>query len=491
MSTPFPPTTAYSSLPQNVGIHALDIYFPSTYISQSDLESFHSIPTGKYTIGLGQTGLSYVSDREDVYSLALSAVDSFMRKFNLPYSSIGRLEVGSETILDHSKSIKSVLMQLFAPSGNSDVEGIDSMNACYAGTHALFNSIDWVESSAFDGRYALVVAADIAEYAQGPARPTGGCGAVVLLIGPNAPLVFDRGVRATHMEHTWDFYKPNVHSPYPLVDGRFSNSCYLRALDMCYERWADKYEKKYGVRLGVEAVDYVALHAPYNKLTQKGFARLYFNDHRLAVARSAPSPYPALASFDLPLADTYADVGLEKAALGLSRTAYTAKVTPSTLLPQHLGNMYTASLYAGLLSLVTSDAPLVGKRVLCFSYGSGLASSIFSFHVPERVAASPVTVGLLGGRGEGGEVDVGEVLAALKAKVGLDERLKARVQKTPAEFEAMMEKREKLHSAAQFTPSDSVDDLTDGTWYLAEKDAASRRQYKRKGGEGPAVQTTH
>ena len=214
-----------------MGIHALDIYFPSTFISQSDLESFHSIPTGKYTIGLGQSGLSYVSDREDVYSIALSAVDSFMRRFHLPYSAIGRLEVGSETILDHSKSIKSVLMQLFSPSGNTDVEGIDSMNACYAGTHALFNSIDWVESSSFDGRYALVVAADIAEYAQGPARPTGGCGAVVLLIGPDAPLVFDRGVRATHMEHCWDFYKPNPHSPYPLVDGRFSNSCYLRALD--------------------------------------------------------------------------------------------------------------------------------------------------------------------------------------------------------------------------------------------------------------------
>ena len=193
MSTPFPPTTAYSSLPQNVGIHAIDIYFPSTYILQSELERFHSIPTGKYTIGLGQLGLSFVSDREDVYSLALSAVSSFMSKHALRYEDIGRLEVGSETILDHSKSIKSVLMQLFTASGNSDVEGIDSMNACYAGTHALFNSVDWIESSAFDGRYALVVAADIAEYAQGPARPTGGCGAVVLLLGPNAPLVLDRG----------------------------------------------------------------------------------------------------------------------------------------------------------------------------------------------------------------------------------------------------------------------------------------------------------
>lgn len=45
----------------------------------------------------------------------------------------------------------------------------------------------------FSGRYALVVAGDIAVYATGNARPTGGVGAVALLIGPNAPLIFERG----------------------------------------------------------------------------------------------------------------------------------------------------------------------------------------------------------------------------------------------------------------------------------------------------------
>jgi hydroxymethylglutaryl-CoA synthase len=46
------------------------------------------------------------------------------------------------------------------------------------------------------GRYALVVAGDIAVYAAGNARPTGGCGAVAILIGPNAPIVFERGNRS-------------------------------------------------------------------------------------------------------------------------------------------------------------------------------------------------------------------------------------------------------------------------------------------------------
>lgn len=43
------------------------------------------------------------------------------------------------------------------------------------------------------GRYAMVVAGDIAVYSTGNARCTGGAGAVALLIGKDAPLVFDRG----------------------------------------------------------------------------------------------------------------------------------------------------------------------------------------------------------------------------------------------------------------------------------------------------------
>ncbi len=39
----------------------------------------------------------------------------------------------------------------------------------------------------------MVVSADIAVYASGNARPTGGAGAVAMLVGPNAPLVLERG----------------------------------------------------------------------------------------------------------------------------------------------------------------------------------------------------------------------------------------------------------------------------------------------------------
>ena len=118
---------------------------------------------------------------------------NLLKKYNVDPRSVGRLDVGTESIIDKSKSVKTILMDLFAPSGNYDIEGIDSKNACYGGTAALFNCINWVESASWDGRYAVMVAGDIAVYAEGSARPVGGAGAVALLIGPDAPLVFERG----------------------------------------------------------------------------------------------------------------------------------------------------------------------------------------------------------------------------------------------------------------------------------------------------------
>ena len=67
--------------------------------------------------------MAVVHDNEDINSICLTAVSNLMRKYEIPYTSIGRLEVGTETLLDKSKSTKSVLMQLFAASGNNDVEG--------------------------------------------------------------------------------------------------------------------------------------------------------------------------------------------------------------------------------------------------------------------------------------------------------------------------------------------------------------------------------
>jgi hydroxymethylglutaryl-CoA synthase len=47
---------------------------------------------------------------------------------------------------------------------------VDNTNACYGGTAALLNSLAWLESSAWDGKYALVVCGDVAVYEVQPAQ---------------------------------------------------------------------------------------------------------------------------------------------------------------------------------------------------------------------------------------------------------------------------------------------------------------------------------
>ena len=44
------------------------------------------------------------------------------------------LQVGTESSLDRSKSIKSHLCRLFTAAGNASLEGVDCIHGCYGAT---------------------------------------------------------------------------------------------------------------------------------------------------------------------------------------------------------------------------------------------------------------------------------------------------------------------------------------------------------------------
>ncbi|XP_063154648.1 hydroxymethylglutaryl-CoA synthase, mitochondrial isoform X2 [Candoia aspera] len=408
------PSQIISPWPKDVGILALEVYFPFQYVEQTALEKYDGVEPGKYTIGLGQKQMGFCAAHEDINSLCLTVVQHLVEQNNLSWDSIGRLEVGTETIIDKSKAVKTVLMQLFQDSGNTDIEGIDTTNACYGGTASLFNSADWVESSSWDGRYALVVCGDIAVYATGNARPTGGAGAVAMLVGPNAPLVLERGLRGTHMEHVYDFYKPDLASEYPMVDGQLSIQCYFRALDRCYATYRKKIEsqwQKAGINklCTLEDFQFMIFHTPFCKLVQKSLARILLNDF-------LASPKP----------DT--DSGIYK---GLKDFRYSAK-------------------------------QLAGSRIGVFSYGSGLAASMFSLKVSQNSALSSPLEKLVSSLSD------------------LETRLDSRKCVPPEKFTEIMKLREDTHSSVDHTPHGSKDDLFPGSWYLEQVDEKNRRKYARK-----------
>jgi len=440
--------------PKDVGIRAIHFVIPSLYVDQTDLEVYDKVSAGKYTIGLGQKQMGFCTDLEDVNSLCLTAVSQLVKNNDINYSDIGRLEVGTETIIDKSKSVKTVLMKLFESSGNFQVEGIDTTNACYGGTAALFNALSWIESSAWDGRLAIVVAADIAIYAEGNARPTGGAGAVAMLIGPNASLVIERGLRGTYMNHAYDFFKPDLTSEYPVVDGKLSIQCYLNALDQCYK----SYSSKCNGNFNLNKFDSFVFHTPYCKLVQKSLARLYLND--FIYSNSKEENHPGLEKYkEINLADTYFDREIEKIFMDRSKSIFEQMTKPSLLLASRVGNMYTPSVYGGLASYLVSLPleKLPGKKIGVFSYGSGLASSMYSIKIVDN--------------------QLGALIENLKKSI---DNLEKRTRVTPEKFTEVLGIRKKSLHQAPYVPVSSKDHLFPGTWYLSNIDELHRRHYEKK-----------
>jgi hydroxymethylglutaryl-CoA synthase len=290
-------------------------------------------------------------------------------------------------------------MQLFGD--NTNIEGVDTVNACYGGTNAVFNAVNWVESSGWDGRDAIVVAGDIALYAKGAARPTGGAGAVAMLIGPNAPVVVEPGLRGTYMQHAYDFYKPDLTSEYPIVDGHFSIKCYTEAVDACYKAYNKRevtlkaaanghtngHTNGNGVvgaysKTPLDRFDYMSFHAPTCKLVSKSYARMLYNDYLADPTAAAFADVPAELR-EMDYEKSLSDKVIEKTFMGLTKKRFNERVQPSIQVPTMCGNMYCASVYGGLVSLLSNvdSAALQGKRIGVFSYGSGLASSLFSLKV--------------------------------------------------------------------------------------------------------------
>lgn len=491
--------TNFTSYPENVGILAMETYFPVQYVEQKKLEKFDQVSEGKYTIGLGQQRMSFCLDNEDINSICLTALNNLLEKYSISPTEIGRLDVGTETLIDKSKSIKTCLMSLFEKSGNTDVEGVDNVNACFGGTAALFNAVNWIESSYWDGRFACVVMGDIAVYAKGSARPTGGAGAVALLIGPNAALAFERGLRSTHISHAYDFYKPVMDSEYPIVDGQLSVICYLSALDKCYNQYKKKYKSLAQSNLlndvnnnnsdedsednidsfNINMASAFLFHSPYCKLVQKSFARLLWNDfldtesgelnsmdrNKNELAQVLEESKTKLDKYKkLTREETYTNKELEKELVRISEPLFKKKTANSLLLAKEIGNMYTPSLYGCLASHLVSKSvqELNNTRLCLFSYGSGLASSMFSVVISEN-ADQRFTL-----------EQVHQNLSQQKNIL-----IENRVEIEPSLYDSYLNKRESNHNLVPHESNLKPSCLYPGSWYLKSIDKNYRRFYER------------
>ena len=435
---------------QTLGIIDIQIYFPRYYISQKDLEQYDKISSGKYTIGLGQENLSFLDDTEDINSLSLTILDKIITKNSLSLKDISRIEIGTETFIDKSKSIKTHLMDIFSESTNKDIEGVTVSNACYGGTAALLNTFNYLHSKFYDNKYAIVICSDIAVYGKGPARATGGCGSVGILLGRGGCISIE-DIRASYFANVYDFYKPNPGTEYPVVDGQFSLKCYLESLYECLQKFIEK-----GGVIDFD-LDFFCFHSPYSKLVEKGF-------YQVKCFQIFKGMYKGNFKFK----DMINRVNgkfweLDRESQNKIKMEFYEefknKIIPGLFICKNCGNLYTGSLYGFLLSLLLNrnNINLVNKRLIMFSYGSGLASTIYVLKINNDMYKN-----------------------IIKRNMDIYNLFNDRIKLNPYQYELILVNKEKLYLTNNYIPTGKIEDLFPNTYYLTKVDEKWRRFYKKK-----------
>ena len=328
-----------------VGIDALALATPRSFLELVDLAAARGVPSDKYTKGLGAVRMAIAASHEDPVTLATDAAARLFRDGRADLGRIGYCAVGTETGIDHSKPIASYVHGLLGLPQSCRV--FDAKHACFGGTAALMGAVEWIASGAARGRSALVICTDIARYALGsPGEPTQGAGAVAMVIAEQPRLLeLEVGHTGTFARDVHDFWRP-LHRRDALVDGHFSVSCYLDAVAGAYEDWRVEDMRRGGGEPLVRSV----YHVPYVKMAKKA------DRHRAIVCEH-----------------------LDEAA---AEARFEREVGPSLAFAAEVGNVYTGSLYMALASLLHAEAAeLEGKRIGLFSYGSGCGAELFAGRV--------------------------------------------------------------------------------------------------------------
>ena len=396
-----------------VGIDALGFALPRLVLPMQVFAEGRGMEFEKLRFGLGLEDMAVPDADEDCVTLAAQAAWSVLEQHGLAPHEIGRIYLGTESAVDAAKPsatyVHGLLEARFAanygPRSLAHCDALDMTFACAGGVDALLNSADWVRAGR--GRKALVIAADVAKYApHSPGEYTQGAGAVALLVTEDPRiLVLDDAVGVS-VESAADFFKPRrrfskdelaaavggrtesgsehpfwatpeavveQYLEFPVFDGPYSNDCYVGRVREALGR----YEAESGLRAMNDWFG-MCFHLPYA-----------FQGRRMwpEIALDLYADQGLLAHVEAEAGVTEAEAGGRKAlAKAWSKSAaykaYVAeKIGPGEAASMRVGNMYTASIFMGLVSALLGYADrrdLGGKRLGFLSYGSGSKSKVFS-----------------------------------------------------------------------------------------------------------------
>ena len=376
-----------------------------------------------------------------VYTMAATAVIRLIDQYDVDPSRVKFLGLGTESSTDNSAGaiiVKGMVDRALEARGRAPIsrscEVPEFKHACLGGVYGMKGAIRHLALDGAGGQ-AIVVCADIAEYARGSSgEPTQGAGAVAMLLEENPKLaVVDLiGSGSASDYRIMDFRKPMSRfcgqdrseshqvQDFPVFNGKYSTTCYV---DETLHALSDMYKKR-----DLNAIEYlrslrtVFMHRPYRRMPETGWAVSYL----FALSRGDAEDRAELASYcyetgvdpdDLcgemlgkPAVATLADpenlnieaYPLTMAVLRSFRASrhYRREILDKMALGSDtmldLGNLYTAALpawmAAGFEQALDENSLEAGEEVLTLGYGSGDAAEVIPFFIADdwREAASKI-----------------------------------------------------------------------------------------------------
>ena len=378
---------------------------------------------------------------QSVYTMAANAVIRLIDQYDVDPSRVKFLGLGTESSTDNSAGaiiVKGMVDQAMETRGKAPIsrscEVPEFKHACLGGVYGMKGAIRHL---ALDGAgsQAIVVCADIAEYARGSSgEPTQGAGAIAMLLEENPQLaVVDLiGSGSASDYRIMDFRKPMLnfcgqgHSEthqvqdFPVFNGKYSTTCYI---DETLHALNDMYEKRQLNSIKhLRSLRTLFLHRPYRRMPETGFAvsYLFALGKGNAEDRAELASYcceagvdtdtlllemvskPAISSFATPEQHQFEAYPMAMAVLRAFRTSryYQPEILDKLRLGSDtmldLGNLYTAALpawmAAGFEQALGENSLAAGEEVLTLGYGSGDAAEVIPFFMAEnwREAATKI-----------------------------------------------------------------------------------------------------
>ncbi|HII06339.1 MAG TPA: nucleoid-structuring protein H-NS [Methanotrichaceae archaeon] len=394
-----------------VGIDDIAVHVPKLFISTVDeFARARGIEPAKLARGIGVEKMAVPDAHEDAATMAASSVLELMRKNDLSPEEVGRIYIGTESGVDEAKAIGTyvigMLERVYGPGSFQECSTVEFKSACIATTHALENVVYWLkaeenendfsgadrESGQSRGRVGIVVATDVARYElNSPGEYTQGAGSVALLVKRDPRLLALDPVVGIFTRDENDFFRP-IGMKCAVVNGKYSNLCYLAAMDGAFYSYKKRALGRGMIRLEggdctTDHLSHIIFHIPYPRMAEYASASIFRREWRdlprWQEVEEEIGPEPRIEDFEGQKEYLSAEGDYKRRFSKSDKflEVYGKKVKPSTLISSVVGNIYTGSIYLGLASLLEQNLLAPGERVGLGSYGSGCSAAFFSVTV--------------------------------------------------------------------------------------------------------------